>query len=54
MAKHNSISLYLTNGEEEKIEEAAKLVSQNKSTFCRTLAVKEAKKILKENSEASS
>ncbi len=47
MVKHNSITLYLPQEDEEKITNAAKLVSLTKAAFCRTLAVREADTILK-------
>jgi hypothetical protein len=49
MVKNNSITLYLPQEDENKITDASKKVSLSKAAFCRTLAVKEAMKILKEN-----
>lgn len=46
MVKQNSITLYLPQEDEDKITSAAKRVSLTKAAFCRTLAVREATKIL--------
>lgn len=49
MVKNNAITLYLPQKDEDLIGEAAKKISLPKAAFCRTLAVREAHKILKEN-----
>ena len=48
MVKNNAITLYLPQEDEDKITEASKKVSLTKAAFCRTLAVRESDKILKE------
>jgi len=49
MVKNNAITLYLPQEDEEKVTNASKKVSLSKAAFCRTLAVREADKILKQN-----
>ncbi len=48
-----SISIYTDEESKKTIEAGAKSISLNVSAFCRTVAFREAKRILKENQEAS-
>jgi len=48
---HNNISVYLKPEEKEMIKEAGKIASLNQSSFIRAAAMKEARKICREESE---
>jgi len=47
----NVIQTYLTDEEEKIIEKACLIVSLNKSTFLRSLAIKEARRLIKEEGD---
>jgi len=48
MATRLNIPVYIEEDDKKMIEEASKIVSLNNSSFCRTSAIKEARKILAE------
>ena len=48
MVSRTNIPVYIDGEDKKKIEEASKIVALNQSSFCRTSAIKEANRILKE------
>jgi len=45
------IQLYIDGEDKKLIQEASKLVALSNSSFCKTSAIKEARKLLKNNQE---